>query len=141
MRAFLGQAGFCRPWILGYSELIKPLTETTREQAVEPIPWTDELQTAFPSVKQALMSAPALGLPDYSKPFYLYVTEMSGHAKGVLTQKPAAAELVEKAPFTISFSEITNRLCRYASSSRVQIYACDCGSSIGMGGSVSDTEK
>uniref|UniRef100_A0A669QQR7 ribonuclease H n=1 Tax=Phasianus colchicus TaxID=9054 RepID=A0A669QQR7_PHACC len=87
MRAFLGQAGFCQPWILGYSELIKPLTETTREQAVEPIPWTDKLQTAFLSEKQALMSAPALGLPDYSKPFHLYVTEMSGHAKGVLTQK------------------------------------------------------
>ena len=87
MRAFLGQAGFCRPWIIGYSEIVKPLQEATKDQAIEPIPWTDEMQQAFQAIKQALVSAPALGLPDYGKPFTLYVTESRGIAKGVLVQK------------------------------------------------------
>lgn len=33
------------------------------------------------------MSAPALGLPDVTKPFHLFVAENKGIAKGVLTQK------------------------------------------------------
>ena len=33
-----------------------------------------------------LLSAPALGLPDLAKPFYLYVDEKDGVAKGVLAQ-------------------------------------------------------
>ena len=32
------------------------------------------------------MSAPALGLPDIIKPFFLYIDESKGIAKGVLTQ-------------------------------------------------------
>ena len=36
--------------------------------------------------KRALLSAPALGLPDVTKPFELYVDERQGIAKGVLTQ-------------------------------------------------------
>ncbi|XP_042645101.1 protein NYNRIN-like [Tyto alba] len=87
MRAFLGQAGYCRPWILGFSEIAKPLVETTKDVSPEPIPWTEELETAFMSMKTALVNAPALGLPDYKKPFKLYVTENRGIAKGVLIQK------------------------------------------------------
>ncbi|XP_042652058.1 protein NYNRIN-like [Tyto alba] len=87
MRAFLGQAGYCRPWILGFSEIAKPLVETTKDVSPEPIPWTKELETAFMSMKTALVNAPALGLPDYKKPFKLYVTENRGIAKGVLIQK------------------------------------------------------
>ncbi|XP_064929372.1 protein NYNRIN-like isoform X1 [Columba livia] len=86
MRAFLGQAGFCRPWILGFSELARPLIETTKDKAPEPIVWTPELSDAFASLKQALVTAPALGLPNYSKPFTLYATEKGGIAKGVLVQ-------------------------------------------------------
>ncbi|XP_064898976.1 uncharacterized protein LOC135576574 [Columba livia] len=86
MRAFLGQAGFCRPWILGFSELARPLIETTKDKAPEPIVWMPELSDAFASLKQALVTAPALGLPNYSKPFTLYATEKGGIAKGVLVQ-------------------------------------------------------
>uniref|UniRef100_A0A8C2Y8Q6 Reverse transcriptase domain-containing protein n=1 Tax=Coturnix japonica TaxID=93934 RepID=A0A8C2Y8Q6_COTJA len=43
--------------------------------------------TTFQAIKQALVSALALGLPDYGKPFTLYVTESRGTAKAVLVQK------------------------------------------------------
>ena len=47
----------------------------------------EERQQAFYIVKQALLKVPALGLPDASRPFHLYVAENRGIAKGVLTQR------------------------------------------------------
>ena len=44
------------------------------------------MNKAFNDLKQALLSASALGLPDLTKPFYLYVDEKDGVAKGVLVQ-------------------------------------------------------
>nr|WHP37833.1 pol protein [Gammaretrovirus sp.] len=43
-------------------------------------------QKAFDRIKEALLSAPALALPDLTKPFTLYVDERAGVARGVLTQ-------------------------------------------------------
>ncbi|XP_077830478.1 uncharacterized protein LOC144336324 [Macaca mulatta] len=57
----------------------------TKESA--PFTWQTEHQLAFEALKQALLSAPALGLPDTSKPFTLFLDERQGIAKGVLTQK------------------------------------------------------
>ncbi|KAL6086528.1 hypothetical protein STEG23_020194 [Scotinomys teguina] len=46
----------------------------------------DREQRAFESIKQELSEAPALGLPDISKPFHLYVNEKRGIAKKILIQ-------------------------------------------------------
>uniref|UniRef100_A0A8C4P4X8 Reverse transcriptase/retrotransposon-derived protein RNase H-like domain-containing protein n=1 Tax=Dromaius novaehollandiae TaxID=8790 RepID=A0A8C4P4X8_DRONO len=54
---------------------------------IEPLAWGPEREKAFTSVKKALVSAPALGLPDYSKLFELFVHERQGVVSGVLTQK------------------------------------------------------
>ena len=44
------------------------------------------MNRAFNDLKQALLSAQALGLPHLAKTFYLYVDEKDGVAKGVLVQ-------------------------------------------------------
>lgn len=49
--------------------------------------WGPQQQEAFDNIKRALLSSPALGLPDVTKPFELFVDEKQGYAKGVLTQK------------------------------------------------------
>ncbi|XP_063133785.1 protein NYNRIN-like [Rattus norvegicus] len=49
--------------------------------------WGPEQQKAFENIKQALLSSPALGLPDITKPFELFIDEKQGYAKGVLTQR------------------------------------------------------
>ena len=41
---------------------------------------------AFELLKKALMSAPALGLPDVSKPFFPFSHEKQGIALGILAQ-------------------------------------------------------
>ncbi|XP_073862044.1 uncharacterized protein [Macaca fascicularis] len=84
VREFLGSAGFCRLWIPGFAELAKPLYQATKER--QPFNWTEEAELAFQQIKTALLSAPALGLPDVSKPFHLYVDESKGVAKAMLTQ-------------------------------------------------------
>ena len=64
--------------------MAKPLYLVTQEQA--PFEWTEETEQAFQQIKLALLTAPALGLPDVSKPFHLFIDESKGIAKAVLTQ-------------------------------------------------------
>ncbi|XP_041911254.1 uncharacterized protein LOC121677231 [Arvicola amphibius] len=49
--------------------------------------WGEDQQKAYQEIKRALLTAPALGLPDLTKPFELFVDEKQGYTKGVLTQK------------------------------------------------------
>lgn len=83
----MGAVGCCRPWVPGLGELSKPLTEATKVEDVEPLQWGPEREKAFQTIKGTLASAPALGLPDFSKSFELFVHENRGAAGGVLTQK------------------------------------------------------
>ncbi|KAM9268576.1 uncharacterized protein RDI95_011718 isoform 2-T5 [Morus bassanus] len=77
--------GWCRPWIYNYGLLVKPLyTLTATEQ--KHLKWNKETTQAFELLKKALMSAPALGLPDVSKPFFLFSHEKQGIALGILAQ-------------------------------------------------------
>lgn len=85
LREFLGTAGFCRLWVPGFAEMAAPLYPLTKENTL--FTWGKDQQKAYQDIKQALLSAPALGLPDLAKPFELYVDEKQGYAKGVLTQK------------------------------------------------------
>ena len=64
--------------------MARPLYEATRHQ--QNFEWTEAMNKAFSDLKQALLSVPALRLPDLTKPFYLYVDEKDGVAKGVLVQ-------------------------------------------------------
>lgn len=62
-----------------------PLYPLTKQGT--PFIWTETQQMAFDTIKRALLSPPALGLPDITKPFELFVDEKHGFAKGVLTQR------------------------------------------------------
>jgi hypothetical protein len=76
-------AGYCRPWILGYAELAKPLYEATKDKALWA--WGPDQQKGFEELKTALLRAPALALPDPLKLFTLFVDKRRGTVKGVLT--------------------------------------------------------
>ncbi|XP_010576473.1 PREDICTED: uncharacterized protein LOC104838433 [Haliaeetus leucocephalus] len=84
LRAFLGMAGWCRLWIMNYGLIAKPLYEAQKNSSFV---WGPKQQMAFIELKHALMSAPALGLPDLTKDFQLFVHERQHLALGVLTQK------------------------------------------------------
>ncbi|KAL9871155.1 uncharacterized protein GJ701_016870 [Geothlypis trichas] len=84
LRSFLGMVGWCRLWIMNFGLLAKPLYEALKQHQLE---WTTQRKKAFQELKQALKEAPALGLPDLTKEFQLYVNERQKLALGVLTQK------------------------------------------------------
>lgn len=63
--------------------MARPLHEATRHQ--QNFEWTKAMDKAFNDLKWALLSASALGLPDLTKPFYLYVDEKYGLQKGSLS--------------------------------------------------------
>uniref|UniRef100_A0A8C0J0L0 Reverse transcriptase/retrotransposon-derived protein RNase H-like domain-containing protein n=1 Tax=Chelonoidis abingdonii TaxID=106734 RepID=A0A8C0J0L0_CHEAB len=54
--------------------------------AEEPLHPSAEQLKAFRALKESLVQAPALGLPNFNKPFNLYVHESKGVASGALTQ-------------------------------------------------------
>ncbi|XP_040216980.1 uncharacterized protein LOC120946223 [Rana temporaria] len=83
LHAFLGLISYCRAWIPDASILMQPLYD-----ALKSVPFTlsSEALDNFFLLKQAISTAPALGLPDYGIPFKLFVSERKGHATGVLAQ-------------------------------------------------------
>ncbi|XP_063110584.1 LOW QUALITY PROTEIN: uncharacterized protein LOC106026990 [Cavia porcellus] len=84
LREFLGTAGFCRLWIPGFATLAAPLYPLLKGGS--PFIWKKDHQQAFDAIKRALLSAPALALPNVDKPFTLFMEEKKGIARGVLTQ-------------------------------------------------------
>ncbi|XP_075566440.1 LOW QUALITY PROTEIN: uncharacterized protein LOC142593528 [Pelecanus crispus] len=64
----------------------KPFYEAAKGTG-EILEWTPECCKAFRQLKRDLMSAPALGLPNWEKPFELFVGERQRVALGVLVQK------------------------------------------------------
>ena len=83
-RESLGSAGYCHLCIPNFAELAKPLHKTTKEK--ETFQWVKAQEDSFNRFKQALLQAPALRLPDITKPSHLYIDENTGVAKGVSTQ-------------------------------------------------------
>jgi hypothetical protein len=83
---FLEAAEFCRIWIPHFSSLAKPLYKAIKGGERQPLMWECKQQQAFHAFMAVLVSAPALGLPDVRKPFFLYLHERCNMAIGVLIQ-------------------------------------------------------
>ncbi|XP_027593940.2 uncharacterized protein LOC113996813 [Pipra filicauda] len=86
LRTFLGMTGWCRLWIYKYGLIVKPLYQILQD-GNQQLTWTGEATQAFHQLKKELMQAPALGLPDVTKPFLLFSHERQGIALGVLAQQ------------------------------------------------------
>lgn len=86
---FLGLVGYCRAWIMDFSSTARPLQLCANacKSLTEKVVWSKDCEAAFVELKNVLASAPALGLPDYDKPFDLFVCERQGTAAGVLCQR------------------------------------------------------
>ena len=82
----MGLAGYLRLWIPNFILLAQPLYQATRGDLSEPLELKSNVRSAFNNLKQAILSAPALTVPDLSRPFILYTTERHKIALGVLRQ-------------------------------------------------------
>ena len=60
--------------------------KATAGSGKDPLEWGPEQEKAFKEIKRLLISAPALGLPDVTRDFNLFVHGKNHTALGVLTQ-------------------------------------------------------
>ncbi|KAJ7413663.1 hypothetical protein BTVI_42829 [Pitangus sulphuratus] len=71
-------------WIENYSSKVKFLHEKLTKEGL--VKRSNEDEEKLESLKEDLVNAPVLSLPDIRKPFYLFVNTENGTAYGVLTQ-------------------------------------------------------
>lgn len=78
LRGFLGLAGYYRKFVRHFGILSRPLNDLLKKNV--PFIWTDTTESVFQALKTALIEAPVLALPDFSKRF---IVEMDASATGI----------------------------------------------------------
>lgn len=84
--SFLGLVNYSRQWLVNYASFDNVLRKATLKGAPETVIWTEDMKHAFRHIKYLMSNAPALGLPDYTLPFHLYVSNDSLCTCAVLAQ-------------------------------------------------------
>jgi RNase H-like domain found in reverse transcriptase/Integrase zinc binding domain/Reverse transcriptase (RNA-dependent DNA polymerase) len=84
----LGVFGYQRPFIRGFANIAKPLTELTKKDT--PFIWTPRCTAAIQQLKQIVLSDPVLQQPHPNRPYTLEV-DASQYATGAILQQPDEA--------------------------------------------------
>ena len=82
---FLGKINFVRMFIPKLVELVKHITSMLKK-GLE-IKWTDGVRSSFEAIKQAIMEAPTLISPDYTREFHIFSFASYDTLAVVLLQK------------------------------------------------------
>jgi len=95
LRNFLGMVGYYRKFVRNFGLLSKPLTNLLRKGVV--YVWTSKIEASFQALKNVLVTAPILALPDFSKTFELKTDASDKGIGEVLQQEGHPLAFVSKA--------------------------------------------
>ena len=84
IQSFLGKINFVRRFIPNFAELVKHITSMLKNGSK--VRWTDATRKSFDSIKKAIMEAPTLISPDYSKEFHIFSFASEDTIAAVLLQ-------------------------------------------------------
>jgi RNase H-like domain found in reverse transcriptase len=84
----LGIFGYQRPFIRGFANIAKPLTELTKKDT--PFVWTPRCTAAIQRLKEIVLSDPVLQQPHPDRPYTVEV-DASQYATGAILQQPDKA--------------------------------------------------
>ncbi|KAI8480272.1 hypothetical protein Bbelb_419750 [Branchiostoma belcheri] len=92
IRAFLGLASYYRKFIQNFAHVADPLIALTRKHVA--FTWDDACQTAFDTLRAALVAPPVLAYPDFTASLILYTDASNSAIGAVLTQPDDSGERV-----------------------------------------------
>lgn len=95
LRSFLGLAGYYCKFVKHFAVIARPLTDLLKKHIM--FVWTSLHDTAFTTLKSALVSALVLALPDFSKPFQLQTDACDRGVGAVLLQDGHPLAFISKA--------------------------------------------
>ena len=93
--AYWGFQVIIEKFVKHYAIISKPLTNLLKKSV--PFVWTADTETSFQTLKQALVTAPVLALPDFSLPFSVETDTCGVGIGAVLSQNGHPLAYVRKA--------------------------------------------
>jgi RNase H-like domain found in reverse transcriptase/Reverse transcriptase (RNA-dependent DNA polymerase) len=93
VRKFLGFTGYYCYFIKDYSKIARPLLQLTHLMTTWH--WDKDEQTAFETLRQAMINKPVLRQPDFTKPFFL-LTDALAYGMGAILSQEGGSSLTLK---------------------------------------------